>query len=91
MTDAVELIFHADYEKNSTVRDERIYKVVERKFNFLKAKGLSYPSLNAKKLHNETHEGADLWEFYITKKYRCLFTYNENTKIVTVIKICNHL
>lgn len=91
MTEMIDLIFHRDYEKNSTVTDTRIKKTVERKYNFMRAKGLSYPSLNVTKLHNEYFEGEPLWEFYITTKYRCLFTYNEALKRVTIIKICNHL
>ena len=86
------LIFHPDYEKNSqSVKDQRIFKIVQRKFEFLKTVGLNYPSLNAKKLQNMQKDGEDMWEFYITKKWRCFFLYNNNKKTITVLYISNHL
>lgn len=88
----VNVRFHADYEKNSKdVKDQRVFKVVKRKFEFLRAVGLNYPSLNAKLLHNESHEGVPVWEFYISKKWRCLFTCNQQKNEIVVLKICNHL
>jgi|WetSurMetagenome_2_1015567.scaffolds.fasta_scaffold50568_4 hypothetical protein len=88
----VNVIFHADYEKKSRqVEDQRVFKVVARKFKFLRSVGLNYPSLNAKQLNNEYHEGVPVWEFYITKKWRCLFTCNQEKNEIVVLKICNHL
>lgn len=88
----VNVTFHDDYEKNSgNVKDKRVFKVVERKFKFLRDVGLSYPSLNAKPLHNELHEGIPVWEFYISKKWRCLFTCDKAKNEIIVLKICNHL
>jgi hypothetical protein len=88
----VQIIFHANYEEHSKqVKDRRIFKVVERKFDFLRAVGLQYPSLNAKRLQNVSHEGIPVWEFYISKKWRCLFTYNPERNEIVVLKICNHL
>ncbi len=79
-------------KKNSKqVKDQRVFKVVERKFKFLKVVGLNYPSLNAKPLNNVYHEGVDVWEFYISKKWRCLFTYDQSQKLIRVLKISNHL
>lgn len=85
--------FDLEYEKKSKkeVKDDRVFKVVKQKFDFLAIKGMRYPSLRAKKLENTTYEGNDLWEFYVTKKWRCFFTYNEITDTVKVIKIGNHL
>ncbi len=86
------MTFHSDYEKNSKqVKDQRVFKVVERKFKFLRAVGLSYPSLNAKQLNNIFENGVPVWEFYITKKWRCLFTYDSTKNEIVVLKISNHL
>ncbi|MEK7529021.1 MAG: hypothetical protein AAB592_04600, partial [Patescibacteria group bacterium] len=88
----VKVIFHPDYEKNSRqVQDQRVFNVVERKFKFLRDVGLNYPSLNAKRLNNVFHEGVAVWEFYISKKWRCLFTCNQEENEIIVLKICNHL
>ena len=88
----VRVVFDNDYQKNSTqVTDQRVFKVVERKFRFLEDVGLRYPSLNAKKLNNVLHEDVAVWEFYISKKWRCLFTFSEEKNEVRVLKICNHL
>lgn len=88
----VNVRFHADYEKNSKdVKDQRVFKVVKRKFDFLRNVGLNYPSLNAKPLNNVFDEGVPVWEFYISKKWRCLFTCNQEKKEIVVLKICNHL
>ena len=88
----VEVVFDPNFEKNSRkVTDQRVWKVVERKFAFLSSVGMNYPSLNAKKLENLSHNGQELWEFYITMKWRCFFTYDEPNKRITVIKIGNHL
>lgn len=76
----IELVFHPNFKKNTTVSDKRITDTAARKYRFIQAVGLSYPSLNCTKLHNESFEGEPLWEFYITKKYRCLFTYNKDKK-----------
>jgi len=85
--------FHDDYEKISRkeVKDERVFSVVKRKFDLLKFQGIRYPSLRAKKLQNINHEKEELWEFYIIKKWRCFFTYNEEEDRIIVIKISNHL
>lgn len=86
------MIFHVDYEENSRqVKDQRVFKIVERKFRFLKEVGLNYPSLNAKPLNNVFDEGVPVWEFYISKKWRCLFTCNQEKNEIVVLKICNHL
>lgn len=88
----VRVVFDDDYQKNSKqVTDQRVFKVVERKFKFLRDVGLRYPSLNAKKLIDVFHNGVEVWEFYISKKWRCLFTYDEEKNEVRVLKICNHL
>jgi hypothetical protein len=88
----VNVTFHVDYEENSKqVRDRRVFKVVERKFKFLRDVGLSYPSLNAKPLNNLFDNGIPVWEFYISKKWRCLFTCNQEKNEIVVLKICNHL
>ena len=87
----LEVIFDPDYEKNSgEVKDKKVFKVVERKFNYLAEYGLKYPSLNAKKVINKSCKGEDLWEFYITKKWRCFFTFSHKKKTIVVIKIANH-
>lgn len=93
MSDVVDVVFDPDYLKSSRkVTDKKVFKLVERKFEFIRAKGLTYPSLNAKKLHNLfSDNGIPLWEFYITKKWRCVFTCDESKKQITVIRICNHL
>ena len=88
----VNVTFHADYEENSEqVKDQRVFKIVKRKFKFLRDVGLSYPSLNAKPLNNVFDEGIPVWEFYISKKWRCLFTCNQEKTEIIVLKICNHL
>jgi|GEM_PF-5156716 len=88
----VNVIFHPDYEKNSKqVKDQRVFKVVERKFKFLRDVGLNYPSLNAKPLNNMFHDEVPVWEFYISKKWRCLFTCNLDKNEIIVLKISNHL
>jgi len=93
MSNGVNVIFDQNYLKNSKkVQDKKIFKLVERKFEFIKIKGLNYPSLNAKKLHNVfSDDGVPLWEFYITKKWRCIFTFDDNKNQIVVIKISNHL
>lgn len=85
--------FSLDYEKLSRkeVKDQRVFNVVERKFRLLASQGIRYPSLRAKKLKNMDINGEELWEFYVTTKWRCFFTYNEKTDSVHVIKIGNHL
>lgn len=88
----VNVTFHADYKENSKqVKDQRVFKVVKRKFKFLRDVGLNYPSLNAKPLNNMFHEGIPIWEFYISKKWRCLFTCNNEKTEIIVLTICNHL
>jgi len=93
MSCGVAVIFDPDYLKNSKkVKDKKIFRLVERKFGFIRDKGLNYPSLNAKKLHDMfSEDGIPLWEFYITKKWRCIFTYDKDKSQIVVIKICNHL
>ena len=84
--------FDAEYQLHSSqVKDERVFRVVQRKFDFLRVGGLGYPSLNAKRLHNQFHGGAEVWEFYITKKWRCLFTYDQAGNEIVVLRISNHL
>lgn len=88
----VEVVFDDNYLKNSKqVKDQRVFRVVERKFQFLKVVGLNYPSLNAKPLNNVFYEGVEVWEFYISKKWRCLFTYDQSQRFIRVLKISNHL
>ena len=89
----ITLVYVEDFLERSRkeVQDERVFKVAERKLSFLKMKGLRYPSLQAKKLQNLYHGENELWEFRITKKYRCYFTYSNKTNTITVIKIGNHL
>ena len=88
----VRVVFDGDYQRNSKqITDQRVFKVVERKFKFLEDVGLHYPSLNAKMLNNVFHEEVNVWEFNISKKWRCLFTYNQSINEVKVLKICNHL
>ena len=88
----VNVIFHVDYEENSRqITDQRVFKVAKRKFEFLRDVGLNYPSLNAKPLHNVSHEGTPVWEFYISKKWRCFFTWDQGKNEIVVLKIGNHL
>ena len=91
MNESIKVIVHPKYEKNSTVKDRKIHKLAKRKIEFIRAKGLAYCSLNAKKLHNKYFKGVELWEFYITKKWRCFFTFDEEKKEITIIRISNHL
>ena len=82
------VVFDPNFKTNSvTVEDERVWKVVRKKFEFIESVGMRYPSLKAKKLQNSDN----IWEFYITRKWRCFFRYNEKKDEILVIKIGNHL
>ncbi len=88
-----EILYDPDFEKKSLkeVSDTRIWKTAKRKLDFLAEKGIQYPSLNAKKIQAEKYHGKDIWEFYITKKWRCFFTFDEEKKEILVIRLGNHL
>ena len=80
-----------NYKKNSSKilkSNPRIEKAFLQKIEFIKDKGLNYPSITAKKLEPKNQ---NTWEFYITKQYRCLFLYDEEKQDITILKICNHL
>lgn len=69
---------------NSPILKSALYKRIE----IIEKYGIKYQSLTAKKI-----EPKDLgvWEFYITKKYRCFFCYDEEQGIITILYAENHL
>jgi mRNA-degrading endonuclease RelE of RelBE toxin-antitoxin system len=83
-----------EYDKEFRKKSKKILseKFIEKAFikaaQIIEKHGLEYNSLKAKKISPKVH---NIWQFRLTKKYRCLFHYDEAKQIVTFKEVTNHL